>query len=167
VRTFVGLIHWPFLPLCGEGTRMSMRLETTGSDMATQRIVLGLAIAIGGVAILTGAHAQDNRGTMEQQMACTPDVWRLCSAQIPDVDRIVACLNGNTAQLSPPCRAVFVSDNDAPPQQTGRARGRVNQPRPQYDAARQPPPQYDPVPQRGPRYDPVPQRRPTFGDDDE
>ena len=27
-------------------------------------------------------------GTWEQQQACTPDVWRLCGAQIPDVIRI-------------------------------------------------------------------------------
>ena len=39
-------------------------------------------------------------------MACTPDVWRLCSGQIPDVDRIVACLRQNTPQLSDGCRAV-------------------------------------------------------------
>jgi len=141
--------------------------------MATQRIVLGLAIAIGGVAALTGAHAQDNRGgTMEQQVACTPDVWRLCSAEIPDVDRIVACLRGNTAQLSPPCRAVFASDNDSPPQQTARARGRVNRPGPQYSGPQYSGPQYsgpryDAVPQRRPQYDPVPQRRPAYGDDDE
>jgi len=141
--------------------------------MATQRIVLGLAIAIGGVAALTGAYAQDNRGgTMEQQVACTPDVWRLCSAEIPDVDRIVACLRGNTAQLSPPCRAVFASDNDSPPQQTARARGRVNRPGPQYSGPQYSGPQYsgpryDAVPQRRPQYDPVPQRRPAYGDDDE
>src|SRR6266851_3631643 len=148
--------------------------------MATQRIVLGLAIAslaiaIGGVAALTGAHAQDNRGNMEQQVACTPDVWRLCSAEIPDVDRIVACLKGNTAQLSPPCRAVFASDNDSPPQQTARARGRVNRPGPQYSGPQYSGPQYsgpqysgpryDAVPQRRPQYDPVPQRRPAYGDD--
>jgi hypothetical protein len=129
--------------------------------MATQRLVLSLAIAIGAVAALTGAHAQDNRGTMEQQMACTPDVWRLCSAQVPDVDRIVACLRGNTAQLSAPCRAVFETDNNGPPQQTARARGRVNRPGPQYSG-----PQYDAVPQRGPQYDPVPQRRPQYDDDE-
>ncbi len=40
-------------------------------------------------------------------MACTPDVWRLCSDQIPDVDRIVSCLRQNTPQLSNGCRAVF------------------------------------------------------------
>ena len=53
------------------------------------------------------ALADDNRGTMDQQMACTPDVWRLCSAYIPDRDNIVACLKQNTSRLSGPCRAVF------------------------------------------------------------
>jgi len=40
-------------------------------------------------------------------MACTPDVWRLCSAQVPDVNRIVACLQRNSQQLSGPCRAAI------------------------------------------------------------
>jgi hypothetical protein len=122
-----------------------------------RRIAVRVAVAIGTAAALhNAAQAQENRGTMEQQMACTPDVWRLCGAQIPDVDRIVACLRDNTAQLSPGCRAVFASDNNPPPnppQQTARARGRVNQPRPQYDAARQPRQPYDPVPQSRPQYD--------------
>jgi hypothetical protein len=33
-------------------------------------------------------------------VSCTPDVWRLCSGQIPDMDRIIACLRQNTLQLS-------------------------------------------------------------------
>ncbi len=121
--------------------------------MGTKRTVLTLALSIGGFCLLNAASAQENRGTMDQQMACTPDVWRLCGAQIPDVDRIVACLRENTAQLSPPCRAVFASDNTSTPQQTARARGRANQPRPPYDAARQPRPPYDGVPQPRPQYD--------------
>lgn len=64
--------------------------------------------------------AQEYRGTMEQQMACTPDVWRLCSDQIPDVNRIVACLRQNTPQLSNGCRAVFESSNQAQPQPAPR-----------------------------------------------
>jgi hypothetical protein len=47
-------------------------------------------------------------------MACTPDVFRLCGAQMPDVNRIVACLRENTPQLSGPCRAVFESNASAP-----------------------------------------------------
>jgi len=81
--------------------------------MAIDRIVLSLMVATGGAAMLLQgpACAQDNQGTMEQQIACTPDVWRLCSSQIPDVNRIVGCLRQNTSQLSAPCRAVFESNN--------------------------------------------------------
>jgi hypothetical protein len=61
------------------------------------------------------AFSQEYRGTWEQQRACTPDVWRLCGAQIPDVDRIVACLRRNTPQLSDPCRAVFEQSDNTPP----------------------------------------------------
>jgi hypothetical protein len=110
-----------------------------------------LSSVLGCLVLMNAASAQENRGSMEQQMACTPDVWRLCGDQIPDVGRITACLRGNTARLSPPCRAVF--EPNIPPQQTARARGRVNQPRPQYDAVPEPRPQYDAVPQGRPRYD--------------
>ena len=67
--------------------------------MRTERIALGVALAIGGI-VAQSAAAEEYRGTMEQQMACTPDVWRLCSDQIPDVSRITACLQQNTPQLS-------------------------------------------------------------------
>src|SRR5215213_9577232 len=81
--------------------------------MPTQRIVLGLAIVIAGIGAVAPASAQEYRGTWEQQMACTPDVWRLCGEQIPDVSRIVACLRQNTPQLSNGCRAVFESQANA------------------------------------------------------
>ncbi|MBI5264078.1 MAG: hypothetical protein HY852_19940 [Bradyrhizobium sp.] len=82
--------------------------------MRTQRIALSLALSIGGLIIQGPASAQEYRGTAEQQMACTPDVWRLCGHQIPNVNGIVACLQQNTPQLSPGCRAVFQSDVVAP-----------------------------------------------------
>ena len=91
--------------------------------MRARRIVLSLAIATG-CAIVTqnSALAEEYRGTWEQQMACTPDVMRLCSDQIPDVNRIVACLQQNTAQLGNACRAVFDSNASAQPQATPRRR---------------------------------------------
>ena len=92
----------------------------------SQRIVPTLAIAIG-VFAAQAAVADEYRGTMEQQMACTPDVFRLCGAQIPDVNRIVGCLRKNTAQLSGPCRAVFES-NDSMQQPAAPGRRQV-QPR--------------------------------------
>jgi len=82
--------------------------------MRVKSAVLGVLVAgAGGVAAQT-ALADEYRGTFEQQMACTPDVWRLCSDQIPDVNRIVACLRQNTPQLSDGCRAVFESNDSAP-----------------------------------------------------
>lgn len=83
--------------------------------MTTQRIALGVALAIGGIVAQSAASAEEFHGTMEQQMACTGDVWRLCSDQIPDVSRITACLRQNTPQLSSGCRAVFQSNNQMPP----------------------------------------------------
>ncbi|MDF0493556.1 hypothetical protein [Bradyrhizobium yuanmingense] len=104
--------------------------------MRTERIALGVALAVGGIVAHSAASAQEYRGTMEQQMACTPDVWRLCSDQIPDVNRIVACLQQNTPQLSSGCRAVFQSSNQVQPQQVPRNRAA---PPPRYIAP--PPPQ--------------------------
>jgi hypothetical protein len=92
--------------------------------MRTQRIVLSFAIAVGATGVVVPASAQEYRGTWEQQMACTPDVWRLCSDQVPDVSRIVACLRQNTPQLSNNCRAVFESQANAQQQQPA---GRVQQ----------------------------------------
>jgi hypothetical protein len=48
--------------------------------------------------------------TPEQQQACTNDAFRLCGADIPDVDRVTACMVRNKSQLSPPCRAQFRAD---------------------------------------------------------
>ncbi|MBR0829024.1 hypothetical protein JQ596_26155 [Bradyrhizobium manausense] len=105
--------------------------------MRTGRIALGVALIIGGILAQSAASAQEYRGTMEQQMACTPDVWRLCSSEIPDVNRIVACLRQNTPQLSNGCRAVFETNNQQQPIPRGRAAP------PQYNRAPplRPPPQ--------------------------
>lgn len=48
--------------------------------------------------------------TPEQEQACTSDAFRLCSSEIPDVDRVTACMAARKAQLSPPCRAQFRPD---------------------------------------------------------
>ena len=85
--------------------------------MAAPRIVLSIALAIATTAVVVPASSQENRGTWEQQMACTPDVWRLCSDQVPDVGRITACLRQNTPQLSNGCRAVFESNASMPADQ--------------------------------------------------
>jgi hypothetical protein len=84
--------------------------------MRAYKIFLSLAMSVaGGIAIQDPAFSEENRGTMEQQLACTPDVFRLCGEHIPDSNRIVACLRQNTSQLSGPCRSVFESNASVQP----------------------------------------------------
>lgn len=45
--------------------------------------------------------------TAEQQQACSGDAFRLCSSEIPDVDRVTVCMIAKKAQLSPGCRVFF------------------------------------------------------------
>jgi hypothetical protein len=48
--------------------------------------------------------------TQEEQQACSGDAFRLCSAEIPDVDRVTACMIRNKSQLTPECRVYFRPD---------------------------------------------------------
>jgi hypothetical protein len=64
------------------------------------------ALAIG------GSGAAKAQGTMQQQNACQPDVFRLCGSYIPNVGEIVACLRGNEVRLSEPCREVMFSGHN-------------------------------------------------------
>jgi hypothetical protein len=69
---------------------------------------LNLAVALGLlVALLTTGSASAEPGTPEQKRACTPDVYRLCASEIPNVRAITACLRRQKASLSDACRAVF------------------------------------------------------------
>jgi hypothetical protein len=63
---------------------------------------------------LNGQAFAGDRGSMEDQLACTPDVYRFCSRFIPDEDAIVGCLQRNVQNLSSACHRVFT----APPSQS-------------------------------------------------
>ena len=62
--------------------------------------------------------------TPEQEQACTGDAFRLCSAEIPDVGRVTACMVAKKDQLSPPCRVYFRPD----PEPSEAATGPVGRP---------------------------------------
>jgi len=47
--------------------------------------------------------------TAEQRAACTPDAMRLCSAEIPDIPRVTACMKANRASLSPRCQSAMAA----------------------------------------------------------
>ncbi len=74
------------------------------------RVRLALLLATGLAAAV--ASGESHAYTPEQQQACSPDAFRLCSAEIPDVDRITACMIRNKSQLSPQCRAFFRSGSE-------------------------------------------------------
>ena len=80
-----------------------MRIGELGVSRGLNRMVGGLAMMVC-VAAADGALAQ---GSADDQEACKPDVFRLCSSQIPNVDAIVACLRTNEPNLNPACHQVM------------------------------------------------------------
>ncbi len=66
------------------------------------------ASALGLLLVLSASgSAVAQQGTAEQRKACTPDVYRLCAGEIPNVRAITACLRRQKSSLSPACAAVF------------------------------------------------------------
>ena len=59
------------------------------------------------LALIASGSAGAQQGTPEQRRACTPDVYRLCAGEIPNVRAITACLRRQKASLSAACAAVF------------------------------------------------------------
>jgi hypothetical protein len=47
------------------------------------------------------------QGTAQERSACMGDAFKFCSADIPNVSAIEACLAKNVRDLSPACRAEF------------------------------------------------------------
>jgi hypothetical protein len=45
--------------------------------------------------------------TQEETQACQDDAFKFCDAQIPDEDKVKACLIANMRKLSPACRKMF------------------------------------------------------------
>ena len=68
-----------------------------------------IAVSFCALALVLAAHSSASAvdATAEQRSACTPDVFRLCSSDIPNVKRIIACLEREKPKLSSACRAVF------------------------------------------------------------
>jgi hypothetical protein len=74
----------------------------TAASRARMALALGLCLALA-----TTAAVRADIATPEQKKACTPDVYRLCAGEIPNVRAITACLRRQKANLSDACRAVF------------------------------------------------------------
>jgi hypothetical protein len=75
----------------------------------TTALMVGVVIAGATLVMAADAGAQQP-GSPAQKKACRPDVFRLCAAEIPNVQAIVRCLRANESRLSPDCRAVFAGE---------------------------------------------------------
>jgi hypothetical protein len=71
----------------------------TRSTIRTGKLAITTAFAF---ALLTSA----SQAYTPEQM-CTGDAMRLCGSEIPDVERVTACMIQKRAQLSDGCKAVF------------------------------------------------------------
>jgi hypothetical protein len=76
----------------------------TISEFLTSTIAGGILALVMTASIIGPASAQ---GTPDQRSACMGDAFRFCSADIPNVSRIEACLSQNRSELNPACRAEF------------------------------------------------------------
>jgi hypothetical protein len=74
----------------------------------TSRIALLFAIACAATAL----SARPTLASEAQQM-CTGDAMRLCGHEVPNVQRITACMVKQRANLSPGCRAVMDREHAA------------------------------------------------------
>jgi hypothetical protein len=81
---------------------------------------LGLTLAAALAASTLAGESQAY--TPEEEQACSGDAFRLCGAEIPDVDRVTVCMVRNKSQLSPGCRVFFRSEpeSDVRPVAAGR-----------------------------------------------
>jgi len=83
-----------------------MKARFAGFGASANRVNPALALGVF-LALLATGSASAALATPEQKKACTPDVYRLCPGEIPNVRAITACLRRQKASLSDACRAVF------------------------------------------------------------
>jgi hypothetical protein len=74
-----------------------------------RRCTLAIATALMFGMLTTASQAY----TLEQQQMCSGDAMRLCSSEIPNVDRITACMERQRDSLSDGCKAIFEVDTPA------------------------------------------------------
>lgn len=76
-------------------------MTSTASNFGGCKLLVATVLAFGMLTTAALAH------TAEQEQMCAGDAMRLCSSEIPDVDRITACMHRQRAALSDGCKAVF------------------------------------------------------------
>jgi len=74
-----------------------------GASASAKRFHGGVTLAV----MLWAWPASGFAYTVEQQQACMGDAFRLCSSEIPDIDRVKMCMVRRQTELSSACRVYF------------------------------------------------------------
>jgi hypothetical protein len=64
--------------------------------------VLAASLTLAAVALPVHAASQD-----DEDHACRSDAFHFCASEIPNKEKITACMKQHYAELSPPCKAMF------------------------------------------------------------
>ncbi len=73
----------------------------------TQRSTLRAAAWMLGLALASAAGAGQAASQDEQEHACRGDAFHFCASDIPNKEKITACMKQHYDELSPPCKAMF------------------------------------------------------------
>jgi hypothetical protein len=73
-----------------------------GTDMKRTYCLLAASLFALGAAASSNAASRD-----DQAKACRGDAMHFCAADIPNEDKITACMKQHIDELSPACRAMF------------------------------------------------------------
>jgi len=71
--------------------------KTLNNMMKAGALLAGLTFALAG-------HGASHD---EQEHACRGDAFHFCASEIPNKEKITACMKQHYDELSPPCKAMF------------------------------------------------------------
>ena len=77
------------------------------STIRNCQLLIATTLALGMLTSVSQAYTQ------EQEQMCAGDAMRLCGSEIPDVDRVTACMIQKRASLSDCCMGVFLYEHPA------------------------------------------------------
>jgi hypothetical protein len=90
------------------------RCVTLGNALMTFHYTSRIALLFSVAFAATTLSARPSLAfSSEAQQMCTGDAMRLCGHEVPNVQRITACMHKLRAQVSPGCRAVMERENAA------------------------------------------------------
>jgi hypothetical protein len=82
-------------------------MALTSSNISRCKLLVATALMFGMLTTASQAY------TLQEEQMCSGDAMRLCASEIPNVERITACMERQRESLSEGCRAVFEMDTPA------------------------------------------------------